>query len=232
VTRWSDGEAPAQTVLAATLLWVTPVSAIAAQADGWDSTRSRREAQEILSERRFRGIETPRPLEGVFRRIASWLRSIGDFFRDIAEHLPGGGWTLVAIVGIALAGLIAVVVLRGAQRRQRTGAGGSSRAPAPASEDPQALENGADDAARRGDFDSAVRLRFRAGLLRLDRARAIEFRPSMTTGEVAGRLASRVFDELATSFEAIAYGGRRAGAADVDDSRTGWTRLLSQMASR
>ena len=64
----------------------------------------------------------------------------------------------------------------------------------------------------RGDLEAALRLRFRAGLLRLDARGAIEFRPSISTHEVRRALRSEDFDALAATFDDVVYGGRAAGA--------------------
>ena len=100
------------------------------------------------------------------------------------------------------------------------------RAPAPRrqrrgeeSEDPDELERAADAAERDGRLDDALRLRFRAGLLRLGDRGAIRYRPSVTTDEVRRALGSETFDELARTFEAVAYGGRDAAPPDVDAAR-------------
>ena len=58
----------------------------------------------------------------------------------------------------------------------------------PEADDPQALERAAEAAERDGEWERAVRLRFRAGLLRLDRRKVLVYRPSLTTGEVARAL--------------------------------------------
>ena len=90
----------------------------------------------------------------------------------------------------------------------------SRRAPSPADdEDPDALERAADEAERDGDLARALRLRFRAGLLRLGDRGAIHYRPSVTTGEVRRTLGSATFDDLAGTFEAVTYGGRTAAPA-------------------
>ena len=95
-------------------------------------------------------------------------------------------------------------------------------------EDADALERAADAAERDGDLDRAVRLRFRAGLLRLGDRGAIRYRPSVTTGEVRRTLGSQRFDDLAGTFEAVAYGGRAAEGPDVDASRREWPRVLEE----
>ena len=64
----------------------------------------------------------------------------------------------------------------------------------PAELDPKTLERQADAAEASGDLEAALRLRFRAGLLRLDRRGAIEFRPSISTHEVRRAVRSEDFD--------------------------------------
>jgi Domain of unknown function (DUF4129) len=94
-------------------------------------------------------------------------------------------------------------------------------------EDPDALERAADAAELAGDLDVAVRLRFRAGLLRLGGRGAIRYRPSVTTNEVRRVLGSETFDQLAETFDGIAYGGRDAVPPDVDAARREWPRVVA-----
>ena len=68
-----------------------------------------------------------------------------------------------------------------------------------------------------------MRLRFRAGLLRLDARELIEYRPSLTTGEVAETIVSPTFDRIGADFDEIAYGGRFAR----EDGRGGEPRGLA-----
>jgi hypothetical protein len=69
-------------------------------------------------------------------------------------------------------------------------------------------------------------LRFQAGLLRLDRARVIEWQPSLTSAEIRRRLRSPAFARLALSFDEIVYGGRDPRAEDVAGARRGWAELI------
>ena len=82
----------------------------------------------------------------------------------------------------------------------------------------------ADEAEAAGEFEKALRLRFRAGLLRLDARGAIVYRPSISTREVSRKLRSEDFDALALTFDDVVYGGRAAEDADVEEARSRWRR--------
>jgi hypothetical protein len=192
-----------------------------------DPDRARDQAREILGGRRYKPADVPRPFEGALEWLGDRLRPIGDFFSRITESLPGK----IALAAL-LAGVVALIALLVARRRAASTAAGAGRGRRARDEqiDPGRLERDADAAERRGDLDVALRLRFRAGLLRLDRAGAIHFRPSITTGQVARRLRLTSFDELAVTFDAVAYGGRHASPIDVRSARAEWPRVLEQAA--
>jgi hypothetical protein len=195
-----------------------------------DPDRARDQARDILGSRRYKPADVPRPFEGALEWLGDRLRPIGDFFSSITESLLGK-----VVLAALLAGIVTLVVLLVARRRAagEAGAGaGRRRTSRDESRDPARLEREADAAERRGDLDAALRLRFRAGLLRLDRAGAISFRPSITTGQVARRLRLPTFDDLAVTFDAVAYGGRHASATDVSAARTTWPRVLEQAGDR
>lgn len=196
-----------------------------------DPDAARREAEHILSDRRFRSSPTPRPLRGPLHWLGDRLDAV---FRPIGRFISAVPWPIWLMV---MAGVIAVIVLmlvRGRQRRAtiRAARARSERAHGVDGEDPDALESAADAAQRDGDLERAIRLRFRAGLLRLGARGAIRYRPSVTTGEVRHALASARFDELAGTFEAVTYGGRPADPPDVDAARREWPRVLEESGHR
>ena len=194
-----------------------------------DPAIARKQAHDILSSRRYKGSPVPRPLRGVLRWIGDRLSSIMGWIGDRFSWLPG--WARPWVESAALLLVVAVIVLlvtKLVQARAQAAAArlGSDHGSAHASaldDDPAALERAAADAEARGDLALAVRLRFRAGLLRLDRdAHAITYRHSIPTGEVRAELASPTFDELADTFEGITYGGNDAGPDDTAEARHDW----------
>lgn len=190
---------------------------------------AREQARDILAERRFRETDLPRPFAGLLDWIGERLRPIGDAVARLAALVPSA--VLWPVVGAAVAVVAAFVALRLGRRR----AGGPERLRAERAEaaaGPADLERLADEAERRGDHGTAVRLRFRAGLLRLDRLRVVPFRESLTSGEVARRLRSPEFDRVSRSFDEVVYGRRPPGREDAEEAREGWRRVLAEVAAR
>ena len=187
---------------------------------------ARRRARAVLAQGRYHR-RLPQPLKGPLERL-------GDAVRRLLEELPigvGGRWGL-GIVAVAI--LAAALSLQGVRRRRAAQERAAvARAPAggPA-EGPAALERRAEEAERAGDHALAVRLRFRAGLMRLGERDVIPYRPSLTTAEARRRLRSEPFDRLAADFDAIAYGGRAAGGDDARASREGWDEVLAAVGGR
>ena len=78
-----------------------------------------------------------------------------------------------------------------------------------------------------------MRLRFRAGLLRLDRdTHTIRYRPSIPTVDVRAELASPTFDDLADTFESITYGSVPADATNTTMPRREWPRVVAAARKR
>jgi len=194
-------------------------------AGGVEAARARGEARDVLAERRFRETDLPRPFRGILVAIADRLR---DAFAWLARHLPGGDATVWSLLAASVVLLAALLAARLGRRRVGLRAARERAAAEEPSADPRRLEREADDAERRGELERALRLRFRAGLLRLDRARAIDLRDSATTGELRRRLGSREFDRLAETFDEVVYGRRPPRVHDVERSRQGWARVLEE----
>jgi hypothetical protein len=193
-----------------------------------DPETARRAAADILADRRFHPRQAPRPFAGFFRRVGELVVDpVIRFFERVGDHLPSVGsapWLVLAAVVVAAAIVLTVKLSAGRGRRRFAG----TRRPA-AGEDglaPEELERRAEEAERQGDLDAALRLRFRAGLGRLDDAGVVRLRPGLTNTAVSRALRSPGFDALAGVFDEVAYGGRPATTTDVATARTTWPAVL------
>jgi hypothetical protein len=183
-------------------------------------------ARDVLSERRFHRAGVPGPFHGLLERIGRWLRKIPRIVNPLDDVIPGPRAVVWIVLSVLVAGVAAWVARRTLSRRVR-GAAAAAASGAPEAEDPRALERRADAAEAAGDLEAALRLRFRAGLLRLGSRGAIEFRPSISTHEVRRALRSPDFDSLAATFDDVVYGGRAAAPGDVGAARERWPRVIS-----
>ena len=213
----------------------------AAPTDPGDPAADRAAAKEIVAQDRFQPDEIPRPFRGPLEWIADRLEpvgnAIGSFFRWIARLFsivasgtPGGAATLWMLLGLAIVALVAWQARRVVERRGRARPEAAPDGVPLRADDPRELERQAAAARARGEHDLAVRLLFRAGLLRLARARAIPPRSSLTTGQLRRLLEMPEFDALGRSFDEIAYGRRAATDADSDAARSGWSEVLRKAA--
>lgn len=193
------------------------------------AAEARAQARDILAQDRFQPHHhRGGPLHSLFVTIGNWLE-------DLRDAMPGGSVSgnvilvVMALLGLAAATFVAVRFQQGRARRaaaQRVpGAGDVAGA---AAVGPAELERRAADADRAGDHDLAVRLRFAAGLLRLDAARAIELRPSLTSGDVGRTLRSETYNSLAATHDAVAYGGRHASADDAQAAARDWPAVVGE----
>ena len=195
------------------------------------TTPARDEARSILAQRRYRGSSVPRPLHGVLHWLGQKFAFVGHAFTWLADRIPGGDATLWTILAALLVGTAVAFVSRLARRRA-VGQIAGVEARGPRAIDPAELERRAVEAERRGDLEAAIRLRFRAGLLRLSRARAIPPRDSITTREVRRTLRLPQFDALAADFDEIVYGRRDPRERDVEAARRDWPQVLAKAGSR
>jgi hypothetical protein len=193
---------------------------------GSDAAAARDEAARVLADDRYHESELPRPLKGFLDWLGDQLQAVWD---PIADRLPGGNRFLWALLGAAVVAIAIAVSMRTARRRLAAAEGATVAAgPEGAGRDPRELEREADEAERAGELERAIRLRFRAGLLRLDQLRLIRFRESLTSGEVARRLRSAAFDALARSFDEVVYGRRAPRPEDAAAARDGWQAVLAE----
>lgn len=198
-----------------------------------DPDAARRVAEDILVDPRYHPRRGPRPLAGFFERLGELIVDpVIRFFRSIGDALPDIGslpWVALA-AAVVVAALVVAARLssgRGRQRFASRGIIGDDEQDLGSDE----LERRADDAERRGDLDTALRLRFLAGLTRLDDAGVVRLRPGLTNAAVSRALRSRDFDGLAHDFDEVAYGGRAATAEDVTTARSAWPAVVATARS-
>ncbi len=208
---------------------------------GGFAAEARRQARQILSGSQYqtRPERSFRPLAGVLAAIGRFFdRVFGPLWRFLDDHLfhPVGNsvfdlfgdWWPLLVLALALVAGIAlgrIIIKRRALPARRL-PGQSSR---PASQDPETLERLADQAELDGDLEVAVRLRFRAGVIRLERMGAVDRGPTRTDRELSGSLRSATFDALAADLESIVYGGAPATEQQAADALSGWRRVAVEV---
>jgi len=202
---------------------------LAQPAGGAAPSHARRDARVVLGESRFHDESLPHPLHGALAWIARKLHWIGRPYNWLGSRIGLGDPGLLTFAAVLVALIASLLAFLTASRR----AGAEVyRFPEVDGIDPEAtpdeLERLAVERERSGDYEAAVRLRFRAGLLSLDRARAIRYRPSLTSAELSHRLRSEDFDGIAHDFDEIVYGGRAALPDDAVAAREGWRRVLAR----
>src|SRR5206468_12755352 len=123
-------------------------------------------AHSILSGRRFRGSSVPRPFHGFLVWLGERLRPLRHAVAWLGRQVPGGNWTVWSLLAAAVLAASAVVAGRTARRRGTALLDRGERIRLAGIVDPSELERLADEAEAAGDAAAALRLRFRAGLVR------------------------------------------------------------------
>lgn len=200
-----------------------------------DADRAREEAERILSQDKYQPARRG-PAEGLLERFGDWLVDVfGPVLRPIGRAL-GAVWESLfgrlTLLALGLAVVAVIVVLIGRRRRVRAVGRLSPGALFAEDDDPDVLEAEARRAAAAGDHGRAVRLRFRAGLVRLHRGGKVRIRPSMTTREIGRAVASERFDDLGRTFDRVVYGDDEAAPADSAAAEDGWRSVLVDVGRR
>ena len=193
-----------------------------------------RAAEAIVAENRFHQSPVPDPLHGVVswvgNAVTDPLNAIGRLVSHIGDVFPGGVPGVWAFCALLLTGAIWVLVVRRAHTQLGLAldelTGGVLR------ETPSELEREALAAERAQRWDEAVRLRFRAGILRLGRQLELDS-PETVPNHTLGRLLrSARFDSLTVRFDEVAYGAGTATQADAEQQRREWPQVLDEASRR
>lgn len=194
-----------------------------------DATAARRAAASILRQGRFHPPSVPRPLHGLLHAIGTGLDGLGNdistIVDDVGRVIPGGSAVAWVLLGLIVVGAVVIVARRG---RFISEPGVGSRAVLGPAERPEELEREAEAAERDGRFADAVRLRFRAGLVRLadrDARLSVRFTPNAAVGRIVN---SPDFDGLTERFDEITYGAAPATEQDARDAQERWNVVLGR----
>lgn len=205
------------------------------------SNDARRQAAHILSQPPYasKPSHIPDPLAGVLHAIGrAYDDTLGKLLSWLGRHVSSaaryvfGRYTWLALIAIAVAVGVLVGVRLVRRRTRVRRADPATEHPTPAGDGAAVLEAEAEAAEARGDLDEAVRLRFRAGLTRLEAAGVIGNRLVTTTGQVREAVQNPTFDALAQRHEAIAYAGQAASPTDAGAARERWPRVVAEVAPR
>ncbi|GMQ85250.1 MAG: hypothetical protein BMS9Abin07_0816 [Acidimicrobiia bacterium] len=228
--------------LTGTVLVILLVSSAAQAAapfdDPLDADDLQARAQTIVSGRAYTGerdsflTDNPvtRFIDAVLQRIRDWL-SPGDEVRtgtpetQVDPGRPSYGWLLLVVL-LLLAITIAVVIAR---RRLSAEFDQQRITDVERRGDAEELEDLADAAEAAGRFEDALRLRFRAGLIRLDDLDVIAYDPTLATGAVRSALHMGEFDTVASQFERVAYSDYDPQRNDVTSHEQGWLTVLGRL---
>lgn len=201
-----------------------------------DSAVLREKARAILNEDRFRAPRTPAPFKGLLRRLGDLLAPVGRALAPVGRFFAHFGWLwqnatarvfLIVAVALMVGALSQVVVRR--RRVSSVVRGGAQRAGE--RDDPSHLERQAEKAESAGDFGQGVRLRFQAGVIRLQDNGRVRRGRTTATRAIGRQLRSDSFDHLGATFDEVAYGGRPATSTDAAQARDAWQRVLSESSS-
>lgn len=225
----------AGTILA--LLLVSSVAqALAPFDDPLDSDDLQARAEAIVSGSAYAGEResflspVTRFIDDVMERIRDWLSASGEVrtgtpTTQVDPGRPSYGWLLLAAM-LVLAVVVATVIARrriSAETDQQRAMDVERRG------DAEELEDLANAAEAAGRFEDALRLRFRAGLMRLDDLDVIAYDPAMATGAVRSAVAMAEFDTVASQFERVAYSDYAPQQTDVTSHQQGWQTVLGEL---
>lgn len=156
---------------------------------------------------------------GVISSFLNWvLAQLVRLLDAIAAHSPGGAWgllallTLVVVAGIVIRWRVGALARTGRRAANAVFAGRVRTAAEHRAE--------ADEAAARGDLETACRERFRALVRELEERTVLDERPGRTADEVAWEVAAlapdaaTILGTAARVFDEVCYGGRRATSTD------------------
>lgn len=197
-----------------------------------DADDIRERIADILADPRYRPGEESLlqrlfgPLYDWLERMIGWVMEYGTrAFRWLLSFFDAGVASWLGPTLVVMAAAVATFFL-GRRRTREIERRTTIERILELGRDPAELEAMAEAAASRGDHAEVIRLRFVAGLLRLDAEGRIEFYPGMSNGAIAAELDDPTFVDLADQFDRVVYGRRPTFAEDAERAGAGWRALL------
>ncbi len=174
----------------------------------------------------------------VFRILADWWQRFVDWLNSLFEDdepelqeetsQPDSGrssFGIPLLIGVALiAALLAALLARRRMKVEEVDFMSDPHAELNTAE----MASEADNAASSGDHELSVRLRFKSGLLALDRRGIIAYDEAEPLGVVRRTVDEPDFDRVADGFERVTYSEYVAETADSESAKTGWFDLLKR----
>lgn len=209
----------------------------------WASLESRLDGTPVdaddIAERASRILSDPKYaedrrtlLERLLGPVYDWLERMIAFVIEMATRLLQWlvsllgtdvmSWAGPVIVAVAATAALSILARRRAREVERRA---TIERILELGTDPAELEARAVAADAAGDHAEAIRLRFVAGLLRLDAAGVIEFYPGLSNGAISERLGDPTFDRLAAQFDSVVYGKHPADRSASEQATNDWTAL-------
>jgi hypothetical protein len=184
----------------------------------------------------------PRPFAGILHVIGTWLdkvftpleRWVHNLFHYLSMSLgiPGSYiWITLGVVVIAVATGVTAIYVRRSARLGVEALSPHASASTEVGNNPEKLERLALQAENVGDYSTAVRLRFRAGLTRLEQLGLVRQQAVRTSSNIAAAIHSPTFSRLAWMFDNIAYGGMLASAKDAREASSDWMLVQQEVSA-
>ncbi|MFC7406379.1 DUF4129 domain-containing protein [Georgenia alba] len=175
------------------------------------------EAQEWAEEELAKAVYDDQP--GLLERIIMWILDVLDAIGSLGVTAPPSFVPVIVVAAFVLVVVVALL-LGGRVRARRQATARTSHQLFEDTRDSAALRSAADEAARRGDWETAVLERFRAMVRLLDERAVLEDRSGLTAREAAG-LAGSALPALADDlrwagrlFDDVCYGHLAPGPAE------------------
>ncbi len=195
--------------------------------------------KKILNGPQFHPPQPPRPFAGILnffsRYIHKYLSPIihwisNSIYGPLNRSLNGYMYPSILVVVAFFVIIIAAIIIH---RRPSTGKKLFKASDAELPDvDPETLDALAEKAHFNQDYKLSIRLRFKAGLTRLEKQGLIINQQSQTLLQLSGEIPSNTFSALANDLTLIVYGNEPATESLSNFSKLNWPNVLVEVNAR